>query len=91
MKRYRDFDSFPGFADRRDHRARTSPRSLAEWNLPPLRFADIGTPSLFLSSLRPALFAGVMADEPPTGAERTLDTVGGQAGPQLHRRPCACR
>jgi len=78
VKRYRSFDSFPGFAIDAIT-AREFAKSLAEWNLPPLRFSDIGTPSFFLSYVRPALFTGVMADFPPTGPERTLETFGGQA------------
>ena len=78
VKRYRAFDSLPGFAIDQIA-AREFAKSLAEWNLPPLRFSNIGRPSLFLSYIRPALFAGVMADFPPTGPERTLESVGGQA------------
>jgi len=78
VKRYRDFDSFPGFTIDQIS-AREFAKSVGEWNLPPLRFADIGRPSFFLSSIRPALFAGVMADYQPVGPEQTLETVGGQA------------
>ncbi len=77
VKRYRDFDSFPGFAID-GITARAFAKTLAEWNLPPLRFSNVGTPSFFLSYARPALFAGVVADEPPTGPERTLESLGGQ-------------
>jgi hypothetical protein len=77
VKRYRDFDSFPGFAID-GITARAFAKTLAEWNLPPLRFSNVGTPSFFLSYARPALFAGVVAGEPPTGPERTLESLGGQ-------------
>jgi hypothetical protein len=77
VKRYRDWDSFPGF-DIDGITARSFAKALVEWNLPPLRFAEIGRPYLFLGSLRPALFAGVMDAEPPSGPQRTLGTVGGQ-------------
>ncbi|MBS0412628.1 MAG: hypothetical protein JSR86_22115, partial [Proteobacteria bacterium] len=77
VKRYRQFDSFPGFAIDAIA-ARRFARSLAEWNLPPVRFAEAGRPSLYLSSARTAVFAGVMAVQPPSGANRTLETVGGQ-------------
>ena len=78
VKRYRDWDSFPGF-DIDAVTARGFAKGLVEWNLPPLRFANIGRPSLFLSSLRPALFAGVMEVEQPGGAPgRTLESLGGQ-------------
>jgi hypothetical protein len=77
VKRYRDFDSFPGFAIDAIA-ARRFVRSLAEWNLPPVRFAEVGRPSFYLSSARTAVFAGVMAVQPPSGPNRTLETVGGQ-------------
>ncbi len=77
VKRYRDYDSFPGFQID-GIAARRFARGLAEWNLPPIRFAEAGWPSLYLSSLRPALFAGVMAIQPPNGPEQNLASVGGQ-------------
>ena len=77
VKRYRDYDSFPGFAID-GITAREFARSLLEWNLPPLRFSDVGRPSLFLSYVRPAFFAGVLEATPPTGVSQTLATVGGQ-------------
>lgn len=77
VKRYREYDSFPGF-DIDAIAARRFVKSLAEWNLPPVRFAEVGTASLYLASLRPALFGGVLALSPPSGPNRTLETVGGQ-------------
>ncbi|MFI4933651.1 MAG: YncE family protein [Caulobacterales bacterium] len=77
VKRYRQYDSFPGFAID-GIAARSFAKSLVELNLPPLRFSNIGTPSLFLSSARPAVFAGVMAVDPGFGPERALETVGAQ-------------
>jgi hypothetical protein len=77
VKRYREYQSFPGF--KIDTLAgRSFARSLVELNLPPLRFADIGRPSLFLSGVRPALFAGVLGIDPGKRGGRTLETVGGQ-------------
>jgi len=77
VKRYRDFESFPGFKIDELSGQRFA-KSLVEVNLPPLRFSNIGTPSLFLSSLRPALFAGVLGLDPGRSGGRTLETVGGQ-------------
>jgi len=77
VKRYRDWDSFPGF-EIDAITARSFAKSLVEWNLPPVRFSDVGAPSFFLASARPAVFAGVLDDMPPTGAQRTLGTAGGQ-------------
>src|SRR5262249_59318720 len=42
VKRYRDYDSFPGF--RIDEiAAKNFVRSVLEWNLPPRRCSDVGT------------------------------------------------
>jgi hypothetical protein len=59
VKRYREFYSFPGF-EIDQLSAQNFFKSVLEWNLPPLRFSNIGIPSVFLSSARPALFAGVL-------------------------------
>jgi hypothetical protein len=77
IKRYRQFDSFPGF-DINEIDARTFVRSVAEINLPPIRFEDVGIPSIFLSSMRPAIFAGVLEAEPVNGDRRSLQTAGFQ-------------
>jgi hypothetical protein len=77
VKRYRDWDSFPGFAIDAIA-ARSFGKSVLEWNLPPIRFSDVGVPSLFLGSARTALFTGVMVATPPTGPQRTLGDLGGQ-------------
>ena len=52
---------------------------MLEWNLPPLRFSDVGTDGNFLSWARPALFAGVLppARQGTVGA-RTMQDVGFQ-------------
>jgi hypothetical protein len=76
-KRYREFGAFPGFKIDELASARFA-KSLLELNLPPLRFSNIGQPSLFLSSVRPALFGGVMVLEPGRNSQRTLETLGGQ-------------
>ncbi len=36
---------------------------MLEWNLPPIRFANIGIPSLFLSAARPAFFASALLSD----------------------------
>jgi hypothetical protein len=68
-KRYRDHFSFPGF-DISTIGGRTYYRSMLEWNLPPLRFRDIGSPANHLSWARPALFAGLLVVDPDTGLTR---------------------
>jgi hypothetical protein len=77
VKRYREYDSFPGFGIDAIA-ARRFAKGVAELNLPPLRFGDVGMPSLFLSSMRPALFAGVLADDTGMGKVNWLEDAGGQ-------------
>lgn len=76
-KRYREYDSFPGFGIDAISAQRFA-KSVAELNLPPLRFSDIGMPSLYLSSMRPAVFAGVMAADPVHGPARYYEALGTQ-------------
>jgi hypothetical protein len=77
VKRYRQWDSFPGFGID-EIAARRFAKSLLELNLPPVRFSNIGVPSLFLSSARPAVFAGVLAVDPVSGPSEVLGTAGAQ-------------
>ena len=77
IKRYREYYSFPGF-DINEIEARHFARAVAEINLPPIRFEDIGIPSIFLSSMRPALFFGDLEADPATGDRRSLQTAGFQ-------------
>ncbi len=77
IKRYREYDSFPGF-EINQIEAQTFARAVGEINLPPIRFEDLGIASLFLSSMRPALFAGALEAESRTGENRSLQSVGVQ-------------
>ncbi len=77
VKRYREYYSFPGF-EINEIDARTFVRSVGELNLSPIRFEEVGIDSLFLSSMRPALFAGAMEIERANGERRSLQTVGVQ-------------
>ena len=65
-KRYRELESFPGF-EIDEIASRKFAKVTAEVNLPPVRFAEIGTPSFYLSYIRPAVFSGVMASEDQAG------------------------
>ncbi len=77
VKRYRNYDSFPGF--KIDELAgRSFAKSVVELNLPPVRFSEVGQPSLFLSSMRTAAFAGVLKIDPDTRISRTLENAGAQ-------------
>lgn len=77
VKRYRDYSSFPGF-DINEIEARNYVRAVGEINLPPIRFEDVGTPSMFLSSVRSAVFAGALHAEARAGDGRTYQTIGVQ-------------
>ena len=77
-KRYREYYSFPG-TDLNAIGGRNFVKSLAEWNLPPLRFSRAGTPGAYLAWMRPAIFVGGIVtnvdDEP---SRRRALTAGGQ-------------
>ena len=83
IKRYREYYAFPG-ADLNELSGRNFVKSLVEWALPPVRFAGVGTPGLYLSFLRPAVFAGVLATNLDRRAIRTTAaTFGGQVDLRL--------
>ena len=76
-KRYRELEAFPGFEiDQID--AREFGKLIGEINMPPIRFAELGTPSIYLSYARPALFAGAMLTHNAAGENHDYMTVGGQ-------------
>jgi hypothetical protein len=76
-KRYREMESFPGFAID-EIAARRFARLTGEVNLPPIRFAEIGTPAFYLSYIRPAAFAGFMATDEPNRTSRHYADIGAQ-------------
>jgi len=76
-KRYREMESFPGFAID-EIAARRFARVTGEINLPPIRFAELGTPAFYMSHVRPALFAGTMFTGAPDGSNHRYQNVGAQ-------------
>jgi hypothetical protein len=76
-KRYRELESFPGF-EIDQVAARKFAKLTGEINLPPIRFAEVGTPAIFLTHARPALFAGTMLLGSPEGRSYRLHDVGAQ-------------
>ncbi|TNE36812.1 MAG: hypothetical protein EP347_09990 [Alphaproteobacteria bacterium] len=76
-KRYREYQSLPGF-EFDEVSAGNFGKSTLELNLPPLRFREVGAPSLYLSWMRPALFATGLVADPGDDFERTLVSAGGQ-------------
>ena len=76
-KRYREEESFPGF-EIDEIAARRFGKLTAEVNLPPVRFAELGTPAFYLSYIRPAVFAGAMATQAPDGIGHHYFDLGAQ-------------
>jgi hypothetical protein len=76
-KRYRELESFPGF-DIDQIGSRRFGKLTGEINLPPLRFAELGTPAFYLAYARPALFAGTMLSRAPDSTKYRLSNVGAQ-------------
>jgi hypothetical protein len=78
IKRYRDYDRFPGF-DIDALAAESFGKSVLELNLPPMRFEEVGSPGFFLGWARPALFVGALSAKPGDGSERrTVYDAGAQ-------------
>lgn len=71
VKRYREFYSFPGF-DIDEIYGQNFAKSVLEWNLPPLTFKEIGTPSFYLTWIRSSLFAGGLVTD--LGSDRYKET-----------------
>ena len=76
-KRYREIESLPGF-DIDQITARRFARLTGEVNLPPIRFAEVGSPIFYLSYARPALFGGTMFTRAANGRSYRLHDVGAQ-------------
>lgn len=78
ITRYREYYAFPGAA-LNEIGGRNFVRSLVDWELPPVRFSRAGTPGLYLSWLRPEVFAGGLVTNLDDAATRTrAGTVGAQ-------------
>jgi len=79
IKRYRDYDSLPGFGID-EVSALSFVRGMAEWDLPAYVFESVGTPGFHLRWLRPSLFAaGLWADPGSPSQRKQYESVGGQA------------
>ena len=82
VKRYRNYDSFPGF-EINEISALNFVRTTAELNLPPYVFASAGTPSLYAHWLRPSVFVSGLWSDPGNSA---LRKDYGSAGLQMDLR-----
>jgi hypothetical protein len=77
-KRYREYYSFPG-AEISELAGTNFVRVMGEWNMPALRFRDVGGTQLFVEWLRPALFtAGLVTNVDSDEARTEALSVGGQ-------------
>jgi hypothetical protein len=77
-KRYREFYSFPGL-ELNELGGRNFARTMIEWNLPPWRFARVGTPAAYLTWVRPALFvSGIATNMDAPDIRHVVGTAGGQ-------------
>jgi hypothetical protein len=77
-KRYREWYSFPGFG-LNEIGGTNYARSMLEWNLPPIRFRNVGRPGFYLTWARPALFAsGLVANMEKGQTRRVVSNVGAQ-------------
>ncbi len=84
VKRYREHYAFPGFG-LNEIGGRSFARTLAEVNLPPIVFESVGTPSAYLTWLRPAAFASALWTDPQSSRfRRRHGNVGAQVDLRFH-------
>jgi len=69
VKRYRNYDSFPGF-EINEISALNFVRTTGELNLPPYVFESAGTPSLYAHWLRSSVFVSGLVSDPGNSALR---------------------
>jgi hypothetical protein len=69
IKRYREYYSLPGFG-LNEISGLNFVKELVEFDAPPLVFESVGTPALYLTWLRPSIFAAGLWTEPANAAQR---------------------
>ncbi|MBL0144218.1 MAG: hypothetical protein IPP91_19470 [Betaproteobacteria bacterium] len=69
VKRYREYYALPGFGIN-EVGGKSFARTLVEWNLPPVVFETLGTPSFHLAWLRPAVFVSGLWTDPTSSTWR---------------------
>ena len=78
IKRYRHEYALPGF-ELNEFGGRNFIRSMVEWNLPPIRFRNVGGDRFYLSWARPAIFATTLVTNSDSGSlQRNISSVGAQ-------------
>lgn len=76
VKRYRDYQTFPGFEIDALGGQRFF-KNVIEWNAPPIRFEEVGVTGFYLSFIRPAVFAGTLIiDDSLAGGRRRYHNLG---------------
>ena len=84
VKRYRNYDSLPGFGIDEIAGQRFL-RELGEWDLPPWVFESVGTPGFYLNWLRPAVFTtGLWTDPGNRTLRKAYSDVGVQTDLRFH-------
>ncbi len=82
-KRYRQYYAFPG-VPLDAIGGRNFAKTTVEWNLPPVFFRRVGTPGLYVTWLRPAVFAGALTTNiDGTAPRRQAANLGGQVDLRL--------
>jgi hypothetical protein len=77
FSRYREYYSFPGVhIDQLG--SNNFAKALAEWDVPPLRFRDVGTTKLYSNWARLALFAGGLGTNPASSDRSGYSDAGAQ-------------
>jgi hypothetical protein len=78
IKRYRQWDTFPGF-EIDQIAALNFVRTMGEWNLPPYVFESAGTPSFYVNWMRPSVFVAKLWGDPGNSTLRkNYTSIGGQ-------------
>jgi len=77
VRRYRDWDAFPGFAID-GIRAQSFGRVQLEWNAPAIGVPAVGTPAFFPLRLQPAVFATALWTDPTRSERQRYANVGAQ-------------
>ena len=79
VRRYREYYALPGF-EIDEVSALNFVRQMVEWNMPPIVFESVGTPSFHLTWLRPAIFAtGLWTEVTNSSRRQNYANVGTQA------------
>jgi hypothetical protein len=77
VKRYRNYFSMPGFQIG-EIAGRDFGKVTAEFNFPPIRFREVGSPGFFLQHIQPAIFATRLVTDPGEDFERDTSSAGAQ-------------